>query len=305
MARSAKFRPPVPVICVGNFVVGGAGKTPTAIALAHRARNLGFRPGFLAPGYGGSARGPLLVTAEHRSADVGDEPLLLAAVAPTAVGRDRAASARLMLDHGINLIIMDDGFQNPSLAKDITLVCVDAGAGSGNGLVLPAGPLRAPLDVQLQRSDALLVIGDGDRAEPLVRTAARQGRSVLRAMLRPRRASKWRNTSVLAFAGIGRPAKFFESLDAAGVSVIKTAAFPDHHRYTAADASRLIADADRQGLRLVTTEKDRVRLAGEDGPLADLRQRAEAFPVALDFDNPVAIDEMIAEAGRKAATATG
>lgn len=300
MGKQPRYRPPVPVICIGNFVVGGAGKTPTAIALAKVARRHGLKPGFLAPGYGGRESGPLIVDTErHTPVDVGDEPLLLAAVGVTAIGRDRAASARLLLDHSVDLIIMDDGFQNPTLAKDVSLVCVDAGAGIGNGLMVPAGPLRAPLQLQLRRADTLVVIGDGGRAESVVRVAARSGRSTLRARLKPSRVRGWRNGPILAFAGIGRPSKFFESLEAVGARVEKTVAFPDHHRFSDAEATSLLTDAEKGGLRLVTTEKDLVRLAGEQGACATLRDRAEAFPVVLEFENPLAIDEIVADAMRR------
>lgn len=306
MGRAPRFRAPVPVICVGNFVVGGAGKTPTALALARIARARGLKSGFLAPGYGGSAAGPLLVDpARHTAAVVGDEPLLLAAAAPTVIGRDRAAAARLLLAEGVGLIIMDDGFQNPSLAKDLSLVCVDAGAGIGNGLVLPAGPLRAPLAVQLRRADALILIGEDTRAEPLVRAAARAGRPVLRAALKPARVRDWRKEPILAFAGIGRPEKFFASLRAVDAPVAKTVAFGDHHRFTVADAGRLLAEADAGGLRLVTTEKDKARLAGEVGPLATLRDRADAFAVTLEFENPGAIAEMVGDTVLNFAPAAG
>jgi len=303
MNRTPRFRPPVPVICVGNFVVGGAGKTPTAIALARIARRQGLKPGFLASGYGGSEAGPLAVDPERHGAEaVGDEPLLLAAVAPTVIGRDRAAGARLLLEQNVTVIVMDDGFQNPTLAKDLSLVCVDDGAGIGNGLMVPAGPLRAPLQLQLRRADALIVVGDGKLAEPLVRAAARGGRPTLRAGLRPVRVREWRKTPLLAFAGIGRPEKFFDTLRAIGAPVARTVAFPDHHRFTPADASRLLSDAETEGLRLVTTEKDMVRLKGKTGALATLSERAEAFAVVLEFENAAAVEEMVASAARLAAT---
>jgi len=306
MTKSPRFRPPVPVICVGNFVVGGAGKTPTAIALARIARRQGLKPGFLASGYGGSEQGPLLVDPQSHTAEtVGDEPLLLADVAPTAIGRDRAASAQVLLKQEVTVIIMDDGFQNPTLAKDISFACVDAGAGIGNGMMIPSGPLRAPLDLQLRRADALIVIGAGEMAEPLIRAAARGGRPVLRATLKPVRVREWRKAPILAFAGIGRPAKFFETLGEAGAPVEETIAFPDHHRFTDADAARLLAMADKNDLRLVTTEKDLIRLKGGAGAIADLRERSEAFPVALEFENPIGVEEMMRAAVRLAVPAAG
>jgi tetraacyldisaccharide 4'-kinase len=284
------------VICVGNFVVGGAGKTPTAQAFARLARSRGYRPGFLTRGYGGRRSGPLLVDpAKHNSAEVGDEALLLATVAPTVMSRDRPAGARLLAESGVDLIVMDDGFQNPSLAKDLSVVAVDAGAGIGNGLVMPAGPLRAPLAPQLRRADALIVIGEGGAAEPIIRAAARAGRPTIRARLKPLKIKEWRKEPILAFAGIGRPEKFFATLAEIRAPVAKTMSFPDHHRYSEADAERLLAHAAAANLRLVTTEKDMARLAGAGGALARLREKAEALPVMLEFENSSAVADLIGE----------
>lgn len=290
MARPPSFTAPVPVVCVGNFVLGGAGKTPTALALARIARSTGFTPGFLASGYGGSATGERLVDlGSDKAAVVGDEPLLLAAAAPTAIGRDRAASAKRLLTAGVDLIIMDDGFQNPRLGKDLSLVVVDAGVGIGNGAVFPAGPLRAPLAPQLAHADALIVVGRGSVDERL----ADAGLPVHRARLKPLAGKDWGTQPIHAFAGIGRPEKFYRSLAEAGGRVEKTMSFADHHRYTLADAERLLGDADAGGFRLVTTEKDMARLAGESGALDRLRERAEAFPIILEFEEPSTIEAMI------------
>lgn len=304
MARPPRYRPPVPVICVGNFVVGGAGKTPTALALARIARGRGLKPGLLASGYGGKSFGPLLVDPVMHNADaVGDEALLLAGAALTAVGRNRAAGAELLVREGVSLIVMDDGFQNPSLAKDLSLVVVDAAAGIGNGRMIPAGPLRAPLTLQLQRTDVLLVIGEGNAAEPIIRAAARAGRPTLRARLRPAKIKDWRKEPVLAYAGIGHPEKFFASLAETRAAVIKSVGFPDHHRYTDAEATELLDAAKSGGLRLVTTEKDLARLAGRSGPAGALRDASEAFQVVLEFENQVAVGELIDQAVSAAALA--
>ena len=301
MGRAPRFRPPVPVICVGNFVVGGAGKTPTCLAIARIAKGKGLKPGFLTRGYGGAAKGPLLVDpSTHRADGVGDEPLLLAAAAPTVVCGDRVAGARLLLEQRVDLIIMDDGFQNPSLAKDLSLVCVDADVGIGNGMVTPSGPLRAPLAFQLRKADALVLIGEGERAEPLIRTAARAGRQVLRAGLKPTRIREWRKEPILAFAGIGRPEKFFASLAAVGATVKRSVPFPDHHRFTESDAATLLARAEAESLRLVTTEKDMARLGGATGAVGRLRETAAAFAITLEFENPAAVGEMIEAAALKA-----
>ena len=300
MARTPAFRASVPVVCVGNFVLGGAGKTPTAIAVARIARSHGFRPGFLASGYGGEATSEILVDANADKATmVGDEPLLLAAIAPTVIGSDRAAAAKRLLETGIDLIVMDDGFQNPRLAKDLSFAVVDSEVGIGNGEVFPAGPLRAPLEPQLRRADALILVGEGTAADPLVRAAARAGRAILHARLKPTRVKDWRKAPILAFAGIGRPEKFYASLAEVKAPVAKTMSFADHHRYGEADAERLIAHADAAGLRLVTTEKDIARLTGETGAVARLRERAEAFPIVLEFDNPAAIGEMLEGLARR------
>ena len=299
MKRPPRYRPPVPVICVGNFVVGGAGKTPTAIALARIARGRGLKPGLLASGYGGRETGPLLVDPDSHDADrVGDEPLLLSAAGPTVVASDRAAGARRLVEEGVDLIIMDDGFQNPSVAKDLSLVVVDATVGIGNGRVVPAGPLRAPLSLQLRRADLLLVVGNGAAAEPLVRAAARSGRGTLRGQLRPTKLREWRKQPILAFAGIGRPEKFFATLAEAHAPVARTVSFPDHHRYTDAEAAELIAAAEPGNLRLVTTEKDLVRLAGRTGMAGRLHDKAEALQVMLEFENLTAIGETIDAAVR-------
>jgi tetraacyldisaccharide 4'-kinase len=304
MGKAPRYRPPVPVICIGNFVVGGAGKTPTAIAIARIARARGLKVGLLASGYGGSEAGPLLVDPSRHNADqVGDEALLLAAAGPTVISRDRAAGARRLAGEGVELIVMDDGFQNPSVAKDLTLVAVDSAVGVGNGRVMPAGPLRAPLRFQLQRADALLLVGDGGGAEPLVRAAARAGRSMIRGRLRPTKVRAWRKEPLLAFAGIGRPEKFFATLAEARAPVARTMSFPDHHRYTDGEAAELIAAAEAENLRLVTTEKDYIRLAGRTGKAGELYERAEPVEVILEFDNPTAVSEMIDEAVRNAARA--
>lgn len=277
MDRPPRFRPPVPVICVGNFVAGGAGKTPTCLALGRMARGRGLKPGYITRGYGGSARGPLLVDpTQHDARMVGDEPLLLAASAPTVVGGDRVADARLLLDQGVNLIVMDDGFQNSSLAKDLSLVCVDAAVGIGNGMVTPSGPLRAPLGHQLRKADALVVIGEGERAEPLIRAAARAGRPVLRASLKPAKLREWRKEPLLAFAGIGRPEKFFATLRGLGVEVLRQRSFPDHAAYGPVLLGRLAAEAKALGAQLVTTEKDAVRLPPE------VRRSVLVLPVRLE-----------------------
>jgi tetraacyldisaccharide 4'-kinase len=264
----------VPVICIGNPTIGGAGKTPTAIAVARLLIGAGQRPAFLTRGYGGKLSGPVQVETSHTAADVGDEPLLLARVARTIVARDRVAGAQHAIAAGATVIVMDDGFQNPSLAKDLSILVIDGTRGIGNGKVVPAGPLRAPLAPQLGRAHAILVVGDG--------AAMPTNLPTFHARLEPDRAALARLESrrVLAFAGIGDPQKFFATLAAAGINAQIQRGFADHHRYRADEAAALIAEAERHDLALVTTEKDLARLQG-DPALAVLAARAQALPVEL------------------------
>ncbi len=276
---------PLPVICVGNLVVGGGGKTPTAIALADLVEPLGRRPGFLSRGYGGRNKGPLQVDAEtHVATDVGDEPLLLAARAPTVVARDRKAGATLLADLGADVVIMDDGFQNPSLEKDLALVAVDSEAGIGNGMTIPAGPMRAPLSVQLAAADAIIRVGTGTTAEPVVRAAAKMGLPIINAVYEPVRKRGFKSRNYLAFAGIARPEKFFQTLTDAGVTVSQKRSYADHQVLTAAECRRLLNEAERRDLSLVTTQKDAARLRGGTGAMAELCEAVQIFPVRIRFE---------------------
>ncbi len=275
----------VPVICIGNFTLGGAGKTPTAIAIARTLREGGERVFFLTRGYGGSASGPKLVDAEADRADVvGDEALLLARVAPTIVARDRVAGASAAKAHGAQVILMDDGLQNGSLNKDFALAVIDGRRGIGNARVFPAGPLRAPLDAQLARVNALLVVGDGDGAREAIAAATQRGLPVWHGRLAPHRESAGAIARpVLAFAGIGDPNKFFATAEEAGLKIAQRRAFPDHHCFTAEEGADLVMAADREALALLTTEKDHARMAG-DPALAALAQRAHVLPVTMQID---------------------
>lgn len=253
--------PPCPVLCVGNFTLGGAGKTPTALALARLLRQLGRTPAFLSRGYGGRLAGPLAVDpARHGAAEVGDEPLLLAGCAPTIVSRDRPAGARLCLEAGADVIVMDDGLQNPSLTKTLALAVVDGAAGIGNGLPFPAGPLRAPLARQWPHVGGLVLIGEGEPGDALAREAQGRGLPVHRARLVPEGEQDWAGRRVVAFAGIGRPQKFFDTLRGLGAEIAAERAFADHHPYRAAELAALSALAGREWACLVTTEKDAMRL---------------------------------------------
>jgi tetraacyldisaccharide 4'-kinase len=283
-------RAPVPVVCVGNFTVGGAGKTPTAIALARLVQTLGHLPFFLSRGYGGRAKGPVRV--EHQGADeVGDEPLLLSRVAPTIVARHRPAGARMAAEGGADVIIMDDGLQNPSLAKDLAIAVLDGRRGIGNGRTFPAGPLRAPLEAQFDHVHAILLVGCAGRAaQPAIDAAQKRGLPVLQGELRPEpeAVAALAGRPALAFAGIADPGKFFATLDACGIPTPLRRPFPDHHRYTGEEMAALVARARQDGLTLVTTEKDLVRMRGDPAAI-DLIGRTSVLPVTLAFSDAAAI----------------
>lgn len=261
-------RAPVPVVCVGNFTLGGAGKTPTALAVAGLLREAGARPAFLTRGHGGRERGPLFVRLpDHRAADVGDEAILLARTAPTIVSRDRAAGSALAADGGADVIVMDDGLQNASLAKDLVVVVVDGESGVGNGACFPAGPLRAPLAAQWPHVDVLVLMGRGAPGAALAVEARARGALVLQARLVPDAAvaEGLDGARTLAFAGIGRPEKFFRTLETCGATVVERVALPDHHAYRPGEAEALVAHAKSRGLVPVTTEKDAAKLPPIEG----------------------------------------
>jgi tetraacyldisaccharide 4'-kinase len=249
---------------------------------------------FLSRGYGGRLAGPLQVyPAMHRAIDIGDEPLLLARVALTVVAHDRVKGAQMAEVAGASVIVMDDGFQNPSLAKDFSVLVVDGGRGIGNGEIIPAGPLRAPLDAQLDRAQALIVVGEGD-AGGAADQAQKRALPVFRARLTPDASfiASLGGSRLLAYAGIGDPEKFFATLRAAGVAVAATRSFADHHRYTRSEAQALCEVAERDGLALVTTEKDLARMQG-DRDLEQLAARSRALPVTLAFDDEAAFSGLL------------
>jgi tetraacyldisaccharide 4'-kinase len=284
----AGARAGVPVLCVGNFTLGGAGKTPTALWLANMLKDAGERPCCLIRGYGGSVAGPKLVAADTDSAaQVGDEALLLARVAPTIVAGDRIVGAEAAHAGGASIVVMDDGLQNASLAKDLTIAVVDGRRGIGNGCVFPAGPLRAPLTAQLARTGALLVIGVGD-------PGIKSDLPVFHGSLVPDAAgvAALKARKVLAFAGIGDPDKFFATAEAAGISIAQRKQFADHHRFTAEEAAGLIMQAEHGGLALLTTEKDRARMTGEP-VLAALAAKAHVLPVTLVVDEAEMLQTLV------------
>ena len=288
---------PVPVICVGNFTVGGAGKTPTVIALARAAREKGLNPGILSRGYGGSLdRSTVVDHAHHRARDVGDEPLLLARDALTVISRRRAEGARLLIESGADLIIMDDGFQSATLLFDYALMVVDSRRGIGNGFMVPAGPVRAPTSLQLQFSTALLKIGRGSAADPFIRTVARSGKPVYEAEIRVVGPNTLSAARVLAFAGIGDPDKFFATVRDTGAEIVETRRFADHQHLTEDEIVEILDVADKQDLRIVTTAKDAVRLKGGHGRAEDLLTRAHVIDIELVFDSPTTAGRIIDQA---------
>lgn len=282
IVKTKPYQPPVPVICIGNLTVGGAGKTPVAAAIRETLQSRNLRVGVLSRGYGGSQKGPLRVdTAAHEASDVGDEPLLLARSGEAWIARDRVAGVKAMAEAGLEVVILDDGHQNPTVAKALSLIVVDAGDPIGNGHVFPKGPLREPVATGLARAHAVIVMGDGEM--PDVITSA--GLPVIRGRLEPRECPPLGR--LVAFAGIGRPDKFFDGLRAAGGDLVEDVPFPDHHAYKATDISYLKRLAAERDARLITTEKDHVRLSPSD------REDILAFPVSATFDQQQTLDALL------------
>ncbi|MDF2232579.1 tetraacyldisaccharide 4'-kinase [Albimonas sp. CAU 1670] len=285
VARASDWRAPVPVICVGNLTAGGAGKTPTVLALLEIFADLGIEAHVLSRGHGGTlGRGaPHRVdVAADRAEETGDEPLLLAAFAPVWVCPDRAAAAKAAVAAGAQALVMDDGFQNPGLAKDFSLVVVDAASGFGNGLPIPAGPLRETVAAGLARAQAALLIGaPAARARLRERWPALETLPLFEGEVRAREIGiDWRGEKVLAFAGIAHPEKFFATLRGLGADLVAAHAFPDHAPFAPRALRRLEAEAASLGARMVTTEKDAVRLP------AEFRGKAMPLPVHLRIEPP-------------------
>lgn len=287
----------IPVLCVGNYHVGGAGKTPTTIALAKILREMGEQPVVVSRGYGGRLEGPIRVDpGAHTAQDVGDEPLMMASQLPVVVARDRVAGAALARAQSASVILLDDGFQNPALIKDVSLIVIDSGRGVGNRCVFPAGPLRAPLPPQIACTDALIVVGEAHAADGIIAAVSKHGAPVLRARLVPdvQSVAALHGQRVLAFAGIGDPSRFFATLRASGINVGEERIFPDHHVFTPNDVEQLVSDAAAKLLTLVTTEKDMARLRS-DARLARQVDKIRTFAVTLDLVNEAMLRGFIAE----------
>jgi tetraacyldisaccharide 4'-kinase len=293
--RGPSERASAPTICVGNFTVGGAGKTPTALALARMLIADGRRVAFLSRGYGGAERAePLLVDADtHKAAEVGDEPMLLAKLAQCWVGADRVRSARSAVEAGANVLILDDGLQNPGLAKDLSFAVVDGESGFGNGLCVPAGPLRAPVSAQLPFVQALIVLGGDDAAVSRIAALA-PSKPLMRASLEPDAlaAAPLIGREVVAFAGIARPEKFYATLRRVGAQIVAAHDFADHHPYTPREVEALIEEAGRRGALLATTEKDLVRLSPRQA------RAVVTLPVTLRFEEPASVRRILRQAVR-------
>lgn len=289
--------PGIPVICIGNYHVGGAGKTPVTLRLAEILRASGEFPIVVSRGYGGRLPGPVCVVPDvHSACDVGDEPLMMATRLPVVVSRDRVAGAALAKSKGASVILLDDGFQNPSLRKDLSVVVIDGNRGVGNGQVFPAGPLRAPLPAQTARTDVLVIVGEARSTGGIVERLDRRGVPVLRATLRADANSVMalRDRRVLAFAGIGDPDRFFSTLRAHGVNVVDAKSFADHHAFSASELAHLSEVAGEKSLKLVTTEKDMARIRS-DASLAAFAHSIATFAVTMEFEDEDELRRILAD----------
>lgn len=289
VARAKPLRVNVPVICVGNLSVGGTGKTPVAASIAARLRDLGKNPAILTRGYGGRIKGPVKVDDfSHTYEDVGDEALLHAMTSPVWVARNRALGALEAVKDGADVLVMDDGHQHTTLAKDLSLVVVDGNTGFGNGRITPAGPLREPAESGLARANAVILMGNDPHnlAEGLANHT-----DVLRAHIVP--GPEWRSLQgrkVVAFAGIGNPEKFYHTLNAVGARVVAFHPFHDHYGYAAADIQTILDEAFSIDALPVTTLKDAVRLS------PDQRQQVDVLSVDVEWEDPTARDRLIDQA---------
>ena len=282
LGRAKPYKSKIPVICIGNFTMGGAGKTPSALYVAEILKQKGLTPAFLTRGYGGQIIGPHLVLPDQNtSEEVGDEPLLLARSAATVVSRNRAIGAQFIeaLTDKPDIIIMDDGFQNPGLAKDLNIIVIDGATGVGNGKVFPSGPLRAPLSFQLKLADIIITIGGTP-----IHFADDKTPQYSANIVPDCSTEDLRDTPVIAYAGIARPSKFYRTLQDLGAIVQATHDFPDHHQFQEQDAVTLLNEAKTAAAQLITTEKDWVRLNSDEEPFAALKKHSRTIPIRLEFD---------------------
>jgi tetraacyldisaccharide 4'-kinase len=289
VAKPPAYTAGVPVICVGNINAGGTGKTPATIAIVQRLQGRGLSPVVVTRGYGGTMRGPVRVDPDiHDAGQVGDEALLHAAFASTIVSDDRTKGCLLAEKGSRDVIVLDDGFQDPAVHKSLSLVVVDAALGFGNGRVIPAGPLREPVGAGLSRADAIVSIGADNVQRRFAPRLAAFGLPHLRAELRPLAMGlPWTGRRVLAFAGIGHPEKFFAMLRTEGAEVIRAEALYDHQPLTEKLMARLAAEARSSVAQLVTTEKDFVRLPTE------FRDQVLSVPARLEFEDARELDKLL------------
>ncbi|RFB03864.1 tetraacyldisaccharide 4'-kinase [Parvularcula marina] len=286
LAKSVPEKAPIPVICAGNITMGGVGKTPFVAELASRLSAMGHTPFILTRGYGGSLTGPVRAAPEHTAAEIGDEARMLSCDHPVIVSRDRVEGAKLAHDEGASAIVMDDGFQNPGLHKDVTFLLVDGETGLGNGRIFPAGPLREAPHAALTRAAALVIVGGREEHQPphLPESALPVMRMRLESVVPLERLGQ----PAHAFSGIGRPEKFFKGLETAGVELLERTSFPDHHMFTEEEIARLIARAAADDAQLLTTEKDFARLS------PDQADGITPIPARLTLDNPALLDQFLA-----------
>ncbi len=282
-----KFKRPqkvsVPVICIGNLTAGGTGKTPTAATIAEILRHEGYTPFFISRGYGGSLSGIIVDPTRHSAAEVGDEPLLLSRYAPVSINADRVAAARLAISHGADILIMDDGFQNPMLHKDLSFLVIDGVFGLGNERPIPSGPLRESIDSGIKRAQAALIIGE-DKHHLSQRLS---GLTKFYGEIKPQLTSAQQPCAIIAFAGIGRPDKFYTSLKSCGFELLQTYDFPDHHFYTEKELQKLIQEAQSHKVPLYTTGKDYVKIPPH------LRSHFNVLEISIHWHNHNRLKEYI------------
>ncbi len=278
-----------PVLCVGNLVAGGAGKTPVAIAIADRLIARGATPHFLSRGYGGTITGPTRVDpTRHRAEHAGDEALLLARTAPCWIARHRPSGGAAAAHYGADVVVMDDGFQNPSLRKDLSVIVIDGRYGLGNRRVMPAGPLREPYADGIARADAAILLGEDEAG---IREVLPSGLPVLHADIVPADTDHLTGKTVFAFAGIARPEKFYATLEAVGCTIAGTRSFADHHIFNPAQIGWLLDKAAMLDALPVTTEKDWVRLPDV------VRDRFATLPITIRWRDDAALDALLDRLG--------